>query len=155
MEQDQHEELLRRCWTMTDRTDVEFGLTRLSDSEFILEDRTQDIRGLDVYDTNGEEIGIVEGLYVDEEERKVRFLDVGAGGFLGLGEKHFLVPVEIVVEVNETGVVVYESRQKVVDSPLFDTSVVPQAPYQRDIYDYYGYARSGGRMGLGAWPGGI
>ena len=140
---------------MTDRTDTGFGLTRLSDSHLILEDQTQDVRGLDVYDTNGEEIGTVEGLYVDEEERKVRFLDVAAGGFLGLGEKNFLIPVEAVREVNEDGVVVDQSREKVVDSPPFDTNVVPQAPYQRDIYDYYGYARSGGRTYPGAWPGGL
>ncbi len=140
---------------MTDRTDTGFGLVRLSDSEFILEDQTQDIRGLNVYDSNGDEIGTVEGLYVDEEERKVRFLDVGAGGLLGLGEKNFLIPVEAVREVNDDGVVVDQSREKVASSPPFDTSVVPQAPYQRDIYDYYGYARSGGRMDPGAWPGGI
>ena len=140
---------------MTDSTDTGSGLVRLSDSEFILEDQTQDIRGLNVYDTNGEEIGTIEGLYVDEPERKVRFLDVGAGGFLGLGEKNFLIPVEAVSEVREDRVVVDQSREKVVDSPPFDTSVVSQASYQRDIYDYYGYGRAGGRMGPGAWPGGI
>jgi sporulation protein YlmC with PRC-barrel domain len=119
---------------MTERTDTGFGLVRLSDSEFILEDQTQDIRGLDVYDTNGEEIGTVEGLDVDTQERKVRFLDVGAGGLLGLGERSFLIPVEAVREVNDDGVVVDQSREKVVSSPPFDTSVVPQASYQRDLY---------------------
>jgi sporulation protein YlmC with PRC-barrel domain len=140
---------------MTERTDTGFGVVRLSDSEFILEDQTQDIRGLDVYDTNGEEIGTVEGLYVDEEERKVHFLDVGAGGFLGLGEKNFLIPVEAIREVNEDGVMVDQSREKVAGSPPLDTDVVPQAPYPRHIYDYYGYARSGSRTYPGAWPGGL
>jgi sporulation protein YlmC with PRC-barrel domain len=140
---------------MTERTDTGFGLVRLSYSELVLEDLTQDVRGLDVYDTNGDEIGTVEDLYVDEEERKIRFLDVGAGGFLGLGEKDFLIPVEAVREVNEDGVVVDESREKVAGSPPFDTDVVPQPPYQRDIYDYYGYGRSGGRVDPRAWPGGL
>ncbi len=140
---------------MTERIDTGSGLIRLSDSEFILEDRAQDIRGLDVYDAGGQEIGTVEGLYVDEEEREVRFLDVAAGGFLGLGEKSFLVPVEAVREVNEEGVVVDQSREKVVDSPPFDTNVVPQAGHQRELYDYYGYAHSGGRTYPGAWPGGL
>jgi sporulation protein YlmC with PRC-barrel domain len=140
---------------MTEGTNAGFGLVRLSDSEFILEDRSQDIRGLEVYDEGGEEIGTVEGLYIDEEEREVRFLEVGAGGLLGLGEKNFLIPVEAVREVNEEGVVVDQSREKVIDSPPFDTNVVPQAPYQRDIYDYYGYARSGARTYPGAWPGGL
>ncbi len=140
---------------MTERTDTGLGLIRLSDSEFTLEDWVHDIRGLDVYDKGGEEIGTVEGLYVDEEVRKVRFLDVEAGGFLGLGEKNFLIPVEAVREVNEDGVVVGQSRKKVAGSLPFDTNVVPQAPYQRDVYDCYGYARSGGHTYPGAWPGGL
>ena len=140
---------------MTDRTDTGFGLVRLSNSEFTLEDPTQDVRGLDVCDNNGEEIGTVEDLYVDEEEQKVRFLDVAAGGFLGLGRKNLLIPVEAVREVDEDKIVVGQSREKVAGSPPFDTDVVLQAPYQRELYDYYGYARSGGRVDPGAWPGGI
>lgn len=140
---------------MTNRTDTGFGLARLSDTQFILEDQTQDIRGLDVYDSGGEEIGTVEHLYVDEEEREVRFLDVRADGFLGLGEKNFLIPIEDVREINKDGVVVDQSRDKVAGSPPLDTSVVPQPPYQRDIYDYYGYSRRGGSADPGAWPGGI
>lgn len=140
---------------MTERTDTGFGLVRLSDSEFILEDRRQDVRGSSVYDKGGGEIGTVEDLYADEEERKVRFLDVSGGGFLGVGKKRFLIPVEIVREAKEEGIVVDESREKVAGAPPFDTDVVPQPPYQRDIYGYYGYARSGGRVDPGAWPGGL
>ncbi len=47
----------------------------------------------------------------------MRFLFVGAGGFLGLGEKFFLIPVEAVLEVKEDRVKIAQSRQKVVDSP--------------------------------------
>ncbi len=140
---------------MTERTGTEFSLVKLSDSELALEDPSHDVRGLDVYDSNGEEIGSVEDLYADEQERKVRFLDVGAGGLLGIGEKHFLIPVEAVSQVREDGLTVDQSREKVTDSPPFDTSVVPQAPYQQDIYQYYGYGRSGGPAGPGAWPGGV
>ena len=59
-------------------------LVKLGDAENLrLEDRSQDIRGLDVYDRDGNQIGTVKDLYADLEERKVRFLDVGAGGLLG------------------------------------------------------------------------
>ena len=114
-------------------------LVKLSDSEFRLVDRAADVRGLGVFDQNGEQMGSVEDLYVDPEERKVRFLDVGAGGLLGLGEKHFLVPVEAVGEVREDRVVVAHKRQKVAGSPLFDADVVPQPAYQDELYKYYGY----------------
>ena len=117
-------------------------LVRLSDSGLVLEDLTQDVRGLDVYDNDGDQIGRVEDLYADTDERKVRFLDVGAGGMLGLGQKRFLVPVEAVSEVREDGgvVVVDQGRGKVAGSRLFDADVVvPQPPYQDELYEYYGY----------------
>ena len=127
---------------MTERRTRSTGpvLVRLSDSGLVLEDLTQDVRGLDVYDEDGDQIGTVEDLYADAEERKVRFLDVSAGGFLGLGERRFLIPVEAVSEVREDGVVVVDQkRRKVAESPLFDADVVPQPPYQDELYEYYGY----------------
>ena len=127
---------------MTERRTPSTGpvLVRLSDSGLVLEDLTQDVRGLDVYDEDGDQIGTVEDLYADTEERKVCFLDVGAGGFLSLGEKRFLIPVEAVSEVREDdAVVVDQKRQKVAESPLFDADVVPQPPYQHELYEYYGY----------------
>ncbi len=125
-------------------------LVKLEDSGFVLEDRAQDLRGLVVYDRDGKEIGSVEGLYVDTEERAVRFLDVGAGGFLGLGEKHFMIPVEAVTDVGEEGVTIEHGREKVTGSPPFDTDVVPPTTdYQRDVYGYYGYAPAWGPYGSG------
>ena len=116
------------------------GLVRLSESGLALEDLTQDVRGLDVHDEDGERIGTVKDLHADAQERKVRFLEVGAGGFMGLGQKRFLVPVEAVSEVREDGVVVVaQKRRKVAQSPPFEADVVPQPPYQREVYEYYGY----------------
>ena len=115
------------------------SLVKLGDSNFVLENRAQDIRGLDVYDRDGREIGSVEGLYVDSEEREVRFLDVGAGGFLGIGEKHFLIPLEAITDIDGEGVTIDQGREKVTDSPALPTNVVPAADYQRVVYDYYGY----------------
>ena len=124
---------------MAQHTD-EHQLVKLGDSDFRLQAPEHDIRGLDVYDDEGNEIGSVEDLYVDEQERKVRFMDVGAGGFLGIGEKHFMIPVEALREVNEDRVMVDQSREKVAGSPPFDPDVVPRPSYQREVYDYYGYA---------------
>src|SRR5215203_3011057 len=101
------------------------GLVRLSESGLALEDLTQDVRGLDVHDEDGERIGTVKDLHADAQERKVRFLEVGAGGFMGLGQKRFLVPVEAVSEVREDRVVVAQERRKVAESPPFEADVVP------------------------------
>src|SRR5215207_5980302 len=39
-------------------------------------------------------MGSVEDVYVDREQREARLLVVSAGGLLGVGKKHFLVPVQ-------------------------------------------------------------
>lgn len=125
---------------MTQRPRTELGFVKLSDSDFLLANPEQDIRGKDVYDAHGKQIGSVDDLYIDRHERKVCFLEVGAGGFLGVGEKHFLVPVEAVTEVGEGQVTIVSGNEKVVESPPFDTKVVPPATNsQRDTYDYYSY----------------
>jgi sporulation protein YlmC with PRC-barrel domain len=117
---------------------AQLTLIKLSDSEFRLEDGALDIRGLGVFNRNGEQMGNVEDLYVDTEERKVRFLDVGAGGFLGLGEKRFLIPVEAVVKIYDDGVTVDQSRDKVSEPVSLNIMVVPQVAYERDGDDYSG-----------------
>jgi sporulation protein YlmC with PRC-barrel domain len=124
---------------MTERVHQHEEFVKLSDSDLRLKVPEQDVRGLDVYERGGDPIGSVEDLYVDEQERKVRFLEVGAGGFLGMGEKHFLIPAEAVASVGEDGVTIDQSREKVAGYPPFDPDVVPEASYRRGLYDYYGY----------------
>ncbi len=57
------------------------NLERLSQSSLTLGTSADDIRGCKVYDSSGQEIGKVDDLIVDESERKVRFMQVGSGGF--------------------------------------------------------------------------
>ena len=66
---------------------------------------------------------------------------VSAGGFVGVGKKHLLVPVEEVNrDVSEERVTVTEPRDKVMNSPEFDPDVgVPPADLQRAIEAYYGH----------------
>jgi len=114
-------------------------LVKMSDSDLRLEEPWQDIRGLEVYDVNGEQIGSVEDLYVDRDSSLPRFLEVSAGGFLGIGKKHFLIPIEeISREMGEDRVTVNQPRDKVVDSPDFDPDDVANPDIQRAIHAYYG-----------------
>jgi sporulation protein YlmC with PRC-barrel domain len=123
-----------------DRAVPQSNLVKLSDTDFRLEEPWQDIRGLEVYDMAGEQIGSVEDLYVEREARLPRFLDVVAGGFLGIGQKHFLLPVEGVSrDVGEDRVTVTQNQDKVLGAPEFDPDVVPNPDLQRAIYAYYGH----------------
>jgi sporulation protein YlmC with PRC-barrel domain len=114
-------------------------LIKLRDSDRPRDATAKALLDGDVYDRDGEKIGSVKDLYVDTEDEDVRFLDVGAGGFLGLGEKHLMVPMEAVTDMSGGGVTIEQSREKVEGSPELDTEGVPEDAYQQEVYDYYGH----------------
>ena len=115
------------------------ALIKLRDSDLPRDASAKALLDHDLYDRDGQKIGTVKDLYIDTEEGEVRFLDVGAGGFLGIGEKHFMVPMEVVTDTSGGGVTIEQSRQKVEGSPELDTKGVPEDAYQREVYDYYGH----------------
>ena len=122
---------------MTHPTRAGIGLLRLGDSDFVPANPEDDLRGKDVYDAQGQRIGSVEDLYIDRKGREVRFLEVGAGGFLGIGEKRFLVPVEAVPQVTEDQITIEPERTQKVEGPApFDTKVAPPPAADRRAEDY-------------------
>lgn len=131
-------------------------LVKLMDSGMTIADAQQDIRGRTVVDEHGDDLGHVEHLLIDTQERKVRLLDIRAGGFLGLGEKRFLIPVEAVVNIEGDRVRLNQSRERVVQSPDYDPQLAEQpqdAGYYEPYYGYYGYTPYWGpAIGLGPFP---
>ncbi len=130
------------------------GLVRLGKSDFVPANTEDDLRGRDVYNAQGKRVGSVEDLFIARKEREVRFLEVGSGGFLGIGEKRFLVPVEEVVKVAEEWVAIEPGRTEKVEGPApFDTKVAPPPADDRSADDYasppYGDAgRSADRLDM-------
>src|ERR671921_551712 len=123
---------------MAHPTQAGIGLVRMGESSFVPANLEDDVRGKDVYDPEGQRLGSVEDLYIDRQEREVRFLEVGAGGFLGIAEKRFLVPVETVTQVTEDRVTIEPERTQKVEGPApFDTKVAPPpAAADRRADDY-------------------
>jgi hypothetical protein len=68
----------------------------------------------------------------------VRFLQVAAGGFLGLGERKLMVPVDAVTRVQDGKVHVDQTREHVAGAPEYDPEIVEER-YWASVYDYYGY----------------
>jgi ribosomal 30S subunit maturation factor RimM len=65
------------------------NLAKLSETDLPLEEPWQDMRGLDVYDIQDEQIGSVEDLYVDREVRLASYLVVSAGASWGWARSTF------------------------------------------------------------------
>jgi sporulation protein YlmC with PRC-barrel domain len=116
------------------------ALQRLSDTDLMLGDTEQDVRGRKVIDRFGHEIGTVSALFIDRPEQKLRMLEVSAGGFLGVGARHVLLPVDAITAIAEREVHVNQSREHVVKSPAYDPSLIerPAAGYWEPFYGYYG-----------------
>lgn len=113
-------------------------LIKLTDSGQTLTPE-EDIRGFDVKDKDGEDIGKIDELLIDEAENKVRFLEVASGGFLGIGENKSFIPVDAITRIDEN-VHIDQTRGHVAGAPAYDPELVDQSSYYEDVYGYYGYS---------------
>jgi hypothetical protein len=64
-----------------------------------------------VVDRDSEDIGQVDGLLVDEAARRVQFLQVGSGRFLGLGNEARLSPTHAITTVGQAALRVGTKRE--------------------------------------------
>ncbi len=114
-------------------------LMRFSDTNLTVSASDEDIRGRQVLDASGEGIGHVIDLLIDEEHKKVRFLEVASGGFLGLGEAKVVLPVDAISRVDSKHVHVDQTREHIANAPAYDPTLVAES-YYGDVYNHYGYS---------------
>lgn len=115
-------------------------LSRLGDNDRTIASSDEDIRGRMVKDKDGLDVGKVEGLLIDDVEKKVRFMEVGSGGFLGLGERKSLIPVDAITSMTADEVRISHTREHVAGAPSYDPDIVKDdSHYFLSLYPYYGY----------------
>jgi sporulation protein YlmC with PRC-barrel domain len=118
-------------------------LLRLSNTELTVANPAEDIRDRKVVDRDGEEIGEVDDLLIDAPEKRVRFLEVASGGFLGLGKTKFLIPVEAITRISDDTVYINQTRQHIAGAPPYDPDLIHkdagEEGYYGDVYRHYGY----------------
>jgi sporulation protein YlmC with PRC-barrel domain len=123
-----------------ERTKKATTLHKLTDLNLKVADSAEDIRGHKVVDTSGEEIGKVDDLLVDGVDRKVRFLLVASGGFLGLGETTFLLPVDAITGIGDGVVRVDQTRERIAGAPRYSPDLIANEKHWNELYGYYGYS---------------
>src|SRR5919107_1011964 len=114
-----------------------------------LEEKYEDYK---VYDNQGERIGKVDDLFVDETDRE-EYIGVKMG-FLGL--KSTLIPMDIVrVNEGERTIEVSESKDHVKSAPSFDDDEDITSHYEDRIRSHFGLESAGAssRGGYGAYSG--
>ena len=98
-----------------------------------------DVRGRTVKDNGGTVIGKVGGLLLDYKEKKVRILVVEQGGFIGLGHKAVLIPVEAIARVTEDDVWVDQTHERVGSAPPYSPDLIDDWSFHSRIFRHYGY----------------
>lgn len=114
-------------------------LRRLEETDFTIAGKQPDVRGRKVLDSQGEEIGEVDDLLIDDVEMKVRMLRVEHGGILSIGTDHFLVPVDAVTSVTDGAVHIDRQRSRLTDVSGYDPAVTYEETYYADVYEWWNY----------------
>jgi hypothetical protein len=91
------------------------------------------------FDSGGRYVGDVANLYVDDD-MNLHFVDVVTSGFLGLGKKHHLVPVEAITDQSPGQITLGVDEQTVEGGPDFaNPRAAPDDQLQRAVRQHYGY----------------
>jgi sporulation protein YlmC with PRC-barrel domain len=109
------------------------------------------ILGKDVMGTARDKIGEVDDLILSSSSGCAMFSIVDEGGYLGMAEKHHVVPWDAFSWTADDRLMVPFDQDKLRKAPVFDRSSMPDwgnETWQRGVYDYYGlpYRSS---MGMG------
>ena len=90
-----------------------------------------------VVDCNGEEVGLVEGLLVDEQERRPRFLEVALIGSSALVAMLRLIPVDAIVHAGRDSVHISADRLMIAQGPMYEPGLGHEHLYVAAARGYY------------------
>ncbi len=128
-----------RIEPVSDTTNHAELITSIGDTDVTLADPAADVRGRNLEDQDGNKIGTIDDLLIDTETRQVRFLRVEHGGFLGIGEKHFLVPVDAIAAVDSEDVRIDRPSSKMKTAPGYDPNAALDNNFYVGLYNWWEY----------------
>ena len=104
------------------------------------------IIGNKVVNSEGEQLGNIKDLMIDLDDAQIAYAVLSFGGFFGLGDKLFAIPLEALIVRSEDQTVILDVDKEVLrNAPGFDNDHWPdhaqyEAGWLLDIYEYYGYS---------------
>lgn len=105
------------------------------------------ISGINVKNMNREDIGKIQDLMVNLETGEVTYAVLSFGGFLGIGDKYFAVPLQALnftIKDGNREIFLDVSKERLEDAPGFDKNHWPNEAnheFVQSVYNYYGYSR--------------
>ena len=99
--------------------------------------------GARVVNLKNENLGKIEDLVIEPEDGRVTFAILSFGGFLGMGEKLFAVPLQAMKTSTEDRTFVLEvDKERLKNAPSFDSDRWPDMndrAFSSTVYKYFGY----------------
>jgi sporulation protein YlmC with PRC-barrel domain len=102
------------------------------------------ITGTSVKNAEGKDIGKIKDLMIDHNSGEVSYAVLSFGGFLGMGDKLFAIPMqkfEFDTADRDARVVLNISKEKLEKAPGFDKDDWPNhasTEFTESVYRYYG-----------------
>lgn len=99
------------------------------------------IIGDNVKNGGGQDLGKIEDLMINTDTGDVEYAVLSFGGFLGIGDKLFAVPIEAMqVDTEKKRFVLNESKERLENAPGFDKDNWPHhadTKWQHTVRSYY------------------
>lgn len=96
-----------------------------------------------VVNPRGENLGKIEDLVVDPKTSRIDYAVLSFGGFLGMGDKLFAVPLEAMkLSPEERRFILDVDKERLKNAPGFDKDHWPDTSdraFGTKVYTYYGY----------------
>lgn len=101
------------------------------------------LNGTNVKNLKKENIGEIQDLMVNLETGKVEYAVLSFGGFLGIGDKYFAVPIEVLqVSTKDREIMLDIDKERLKNAPGFDKDNWPShadSKFTQSVYSHYGY----------------
>lgn len=99
--------------------------------------------GTNVINRAGENLGDIKDIMIDTASGNIAYVVVSFGGFLGIGDKYFAIPMEAFhIDRVDENFVLDVDREKLENAPGFDKDNWPSSAdrqFLTDLHSYYGY----------------
>lgn len=101
-----------------------------------------DLIGCKVENSKGENLGKIEDLMLDLGKGRIAYAVLSFGGFLGMGDKLFPVPMEAIRHTSESCVLDVD-KETLKNAPGYDRDTLPDVndqAWKSRIFSHYGYS---------------
>ena len=106
------------------------------------------ITGTNVQNLKGEDVGSIYDLMIDLERGEVLYAVLSHGGFLGMGNDYFAVPMQALTfsERDDDIIKIDVDKEVLENAPGFNKDDWPEHPstdFTNSVYKHYGFERPG------------